>query len=108
MDENVSLFAKVIAAYEAEGFPHDVAGQWTLPENDATDLIELVRHYQPKHILEIGTFVGLSTMLIALVSSEGARITSIDPGFPLEVEMGSMGSAFGKVDTATRTHDIAR
>jgi glycosyltransferase involved in cell wall biosynthesis/predicted O-methyltransferase YrrM len=108
MDESGSLFAKVIAAYAAEGFPHDVIGQWTLPENDVTDLIELVRHYQPKRILEVGTFVGLSTVLIALVAGKDAHITSIDPGFPLGVEMGSMGSVFGKVNAAARTHDIAR
>jgi glycosyltransferase involved in cell wall biosynthesis len=108
MDESGSLFAKVIAAYAAEGFPHDVIGQWTLPENDVADLIELVRMYQPKRILEVGTFVGLSTVLIALVAGKDAHITSIDPGFPLDVEMGSMGSFFGKVDATTRTHDVAR
>src|SRR5262245_5432847 len=108
MNENSSLFANIIAAYAAEGFPHEIIGQWTLPENDATDLIELVRKYQPKRILEVGTFVGLSTMLIALVAGEDARIISIDPGFPLSVEMGSMGSSLGEVDAAMRTHDVAR
>ena len=108
MDENAALFAKVIAAYEAEGFPHEIIGQWTLPENDAVDLIDLVRKYQPKRILEVGTFVGVSTMLIALVAGEDAHIVSIDPAFPLEVEMGSMGSRFGKVDPTMRTHDVAR
>jgi glycosyltransferase involved in cell wall biosynthesis/predicted O-methyltransferase YrrM len=108
MDDSAALFAKVIAAYEAEGFPHEIIGQWTLPENDAADLIELVRKYQPKRILEVGTFVGVSTMLIALVAGEDARVVSIDPGFPLEVEMSSMGSRFGNVDPAMRTHDVAR
>jgi glycosyltransferase involved in cell wall biosynthesis len=107
MDENAALFAKVIAAYAAEGFPHEIIGQWTLPENDAADLIELVRKYQPKRILEVGTFVGVSTMLIALVAGEDARVVSIDPGFPLGVEMGSMGSSLGNVDPAMRTHDVA-
>src|SRR6476620_11841259 len=108
MDDSAALFAKVSAAYEAEGFPHEIIGQWTLPENDAADLIELVRKYQPKRILEVGTFVGVSTMLIALVAGEDARVVSIDPGFPLEVEMSSMGSRFGNVDPAMRTHDVAR
>src|SRR5215510_1645502 len=104
MDENAALFSKVMAAYEAEGFPSDIIGQWTLPENDAADLIDLVRKYQPKRILEVGTFVGVSTMLIALAACEDARIVSIDPGFPLEIEMGSMGSSFGNVDPTVRTN----
>jgi hypothetical protein len=58
MDENAALFAKVIAAYEAEGLPDEKIGQRRLPENDAADLIDLVRKYQAKRIMEVAKFVG--------------------------------------------------
>lgn len=102
------LFAKVIEEYRAEGYPHEVIGQWSLPANDVRDLLEAVHRHQPRNILEVGTFVGLSTMLIVLASRTDAQITSVDPNFPLEVEMGSMGSSLGESDGRKTTHDIAR
>jgi glycosyltransferase involved in cell wall biosynthesis/predicted O-methyltransferase YrrM len=101
-------FDKVVEAFRAEGYPHDVIGQWTLPEYDVRDLLETVRDHQPQKILEVGTFVGLSTMLMALAGRQDAMVTSVDPNFPLEVEMGSMGSKMGESDGKRRTHDIAR
>lgn len=107
MSANSALFETVIEAYEAEGFPHDVIGQWTLPKNDVDDLITAVVAAQPEKILEVGTFVGVSTLLMALASPPHARILTFDPNFPLETEMGSMGSRLGDIDARTRTQDVA-
>lgn len=101
------LFDRVIAAYAAEGFPHEIIGQWTLPANDVEDLVTTVRSLMPSRILEVGTFVGLSTMLIALAGGPRTRVVSIDPNFPLRMEMSSMGSALGHVDADARTQDVA-
>lgn len=101
------ILARILAAYEAEGFPADIIGQWTIPENDSIDLYQFVRHQRPKAILEVGTFVGLSTMLLALAAGRDAHVYTIDPNFPLSDEMGSMGSSFGSIDRTMRTHDVA-
>jgi hypothetical protein len=45
------------------------------------------------------------TMLIALPGGMTTRIVSINPNFPLAMEMASMGSRFGSLDTSARTHD---
>lgn len=108
MQDVAELFAAVVRAYAEEGFPHSVIGQWTLPENDVADLIAAVCDRKPRKVLEIGTFVGLSTMLIALAGGPDIQVVSIDPNFPLADEMGSMGSNLGHVDATQATHDIAR
>ncbi len=107
-EEDRQAFDAVLDAYAREGWPHDIIGQWTLPANDVGDLLRLIRDRQPKKILEVGTFVGLSTMLMAKAAGSGTSIFSIDPNFPLSVEMGSMRSRTGCVDSSMRTHDIAR
>lgn len=108
MSDFNQLFASVVNEYLAEGYPHNVIGQWTLPENDVRDLLETVRQQQPRNVLEVGTFVGLSTMLMALAGRADARVTSVDPNFPLNVEMGSMGSNLGQADAGRKTQEIAR
>jgi glycosyltransferase involved in cell wall biosynthesis/predicted O-methyltransferase YrrM len=107
MEEPAALFDRILAAYKAEGFAPDLIGQWTLPAQDAVDLVSNVRVRQPKAVLEVGTFVGVSTMLIALAGGKATRIVSIDPNFPLAVEMSSMGSTLGSLDAGARTHDVA-
>jgi glycosyltransferase involved in cell wall biosynthesis/predicted O-methyltransferase YrrM len=101
------LFKTVVAAYEAEGYPHEIIGQWTLPLNDVRDLVEAVRLHAPRKVLEVGTFVGMSTMLIALAGRDDAHIFTVDPSFPLKTEMLSMGSRLGVVDAERPTQEIA-
>jgi hypothetical protein len=77
-----ALFDRVLAAYAAEGFPPDIVGQWAIPAQDGIDLITLVRERQPKSVLEVGTFVGISTMLIALAGGRTTRIVVYARSYP--------------------------
>jgi len=106
-EEPAALLRRVMEAYAAEGFPAEIIGQWTIPANDAADLITAVRRRAPRRILEVGTFVGLSTILMALASPAEARIVSVDPNFPVSVEMSSMGSRLGAIDPAMPTQAVA-
>src|SRR4051794_4493296 len=101
-------FAEVLQAYDTCGFDSAAIRQWCIPESDAKTLVEYVVERAPKRILEVGTYVGVSTLLIAVASHPETSIVSIDPNFPLRVEMGSMGSELGELDGTTRTHDVAR
>ena len=107
MEDPRTLYDRVLSAYAAEGFPADIIGQWAIPAPDGIDLVEWVRERRPKSVLEVGTFVGVSTMLIALASGRSTRIVTVDPNFPVAVEMNSMGSHLGPVNKGARTHDIA-
>ncbi|MFN6998953.1 MAG: lyase family protein, partial [Elioraea tepidiphila] len=108
MSDTEALFRQVVAAYAEEGFPHEIIGQWTLPATDVADLVRAIRTEAPRTVLEVGTFVGLSTMLIALAGGGRTRVLSIDPNFPIEVEMRGMDSRLGSIDTTRRTQEIAR
>ena len=100
-------FRRVLAAYEARGFDTGAIRQWCIPELDAEMLVEATRVQRPKRILEIGTYVGVSTLLMALAEPM-ATIVTIDPNLALAAEMGSMDSDLGRLEGALRTHDVAR
>ncbi|MBO6553329.1 MAG: glycosyltransferase [Roseitalea sp.] len=105
--DSSSIFGRVVDAYAQEGYPHSLIGQWTLPENDVADLVANVSTEKPKNILEVGTFVGLSTMILALCTDDDTHIVTVDPNLPLQSEMGSMGSELGDIDASVGTLAIA-
>ncbi|RYG38962.1 MAG: hypothetical protein EON93_00990 [Burkholderiales bacterium] len=102
-----ALHDVVLSAYKALGYPAHVVGSWAISENDIDDFVLLAAAANPKKIIEVGTFVGVSTMLLALACPD-AHIFTVDPDFPLSVEMSSAGSGFAGVDHGATTHDIAR
>jgi hypothetical protein len=85
-------YAKIVEVFSELGYPQDLIGQWTLPQRDAQTLMGIIQECRPQNILEVGTFVGVTTLLMALMSSPDTHIHSIDPNFPLKVEMESMRS----------------
>jgi predicted O-methyltransferase YrrM len=97
----------VLQVYEVCGFDTTAIRQWCIPELDAETLFEATRVNHPKRILEVGTYVGVSTMLMALAEPM-ATIITIDPNLGLAAEMGSMDSDLGRLEGALRAHDIAR
>ncbi|MFP3869144.1 MAG: class I SAM-dependent methyltransferase [Desulfobacteraceae bacterium] len=101
-------YARIIEVFTAMGYPLRLIEQWTLPRNDSQTIVKLIQDQQPLNILEVGTFIGLSTLLMALVSAPDTHIHTIDPNFPLQVEMDSMRSKFYDSDKSVRTHDLAR
>jgi predicted O-methyltransferase YrrM len=81
--------------------------QWCISELDGEMLVEATSAQRPKRILEVGTYVGVSTLLMALAEPT-ATIVTIDPNLPLGLEMGSMGSDLGTLRDTVRTHEVAR
>ena len=95
-------------AYEICGFDTAAIRQWCIPELDAEMLVDATLRQRPKRILEVGTYVGVSTLLLALATDADSTIVTIDPNLPLGTEMGSMQSDLGGLDGTARTHDVAR
>jgi predicted O-methyltransferase YrrM len=100
-------YCKIIETFSELGYPEKFIGQWTLPQHDAETIMKIIQEEQPNNILEVGTFVGLTTLLVALVSSTGTHIHTIDPNFPLRVEMESMKSKLYDSNTAVRSQELA-
>ncbi|MFO0874327.1 MAG: class I SAM-dependent methyltransferase [Phycisphaerales bacterium] len=78
------IFERVLATYEAIGLTRGQAGLWCIPQRDARLLMEAIDPGRHRRILEIGTYVGVSTMLMALHAPQ-AEVHSIDPDLPLEL-----------------------
>ncbi|MEZ6030007.1 MAG: hypothetical protein R3C46_09660 [Hyphomonadaceae bacterium] len=102
-----NIYKAVLAAYEDLGYPAEVVNTWAIGPHDAPDLMAVAQKAKPTKILEVGTYVGVSTMLLALACPR-AHIFTVDPDLPLEIEMGATGSSVANVDSAATTHAIAR
>ena len=50
----------------------------SVPYDDAVELYKVVRFFQPKVIAEVGTFIGVSTMVMDLATAETAKICTCD------------------------------
>lgn len=50
----------------------------SLPLEDAIDLYLITKYFQPKVIAEVGTFIGISTMVMDLATSNTAQIRTCD------------------------------
>ena len=50
----------------------------SLPIEDAIDLYLITKYFQPKVIAEVGTFIGVSTMVMDLATSNTAQIRTCD------------------------------
>lgn len=106
-DELNKYYVKMIKTYTELGYNECLIGQWTLPLQDAQTLAEIIQVLRPRNILEVGTFVGLTTLLMAMFSPPETHIHSIDPNFPLQVEMGSMKCKLDDSDTSIKSQDLA-
>ncbi len=99
-------YAEILNIYQSLGYPQDLISQWTLPLRDAQTLMGIMQDRRPHNILEVGTFVGMTTLLVALSTAPETHIHTVDPNFPLEVEMGSMGSNLYDYDTTIKAQEL--
>ncbi|MGA1223291.1 MAG: class I SAM-dependent methyltransferase [Phycisphaerales bacterium] len=103
---------RVLDAFESLGYPRAVVEQWSIPAADATDLVAALRGPHPtagtapRRILEVGTFVGTSALLMLLALPD-AEVHTVDPNLPLEVEFNAMNCETGRADLARRTQEVA-
>lgn len=108
LDEKIrASYHRVMDAYESLGYPRELLGQWALPERDALTLLAKVAECEPRNVLEIGTYVGVTSLLLALHTALETRIHTVDPNFPLQIEMSAMQSKLYDSNVAVRTQQIA-
>ncbi len=98
---------KIMNAYADQGYPQELIASWALPSRDADTLVQLIGQQQPEKVLEIGTFVGVSTLMMASKLREGAMVHTIDPNFPLSVELAAMNTPTGEADSTVRHQELA-
>ena len=98
-----ALYDKILNAYVELGYSSDLIGQWALPRRDAEKLLREFVLLKPANVLEVGTFVGVSTLLMAANLHTGGVIHTIDPNFPLEIELAAMNTKHGREDLTLPT-----
>jgi predicted O-methyltransferase YrrM len=101
-------YEAVMGAYRDLGYPNELLGQWALPERDALTLLAEVEELQPRNILEVGTYVGVTSLLLALHTSADTRIHTVDPNFPLQIEMSAMQSNLYGSNVAVKTQQLGQ
>jgi predicted O-methyltransferase YrrM len=98
--------AEILAVYEMLGYPSEMVTRWSIPATDVTDLWRLAKNSSAKRVLEVGSFVGTSTFLLAQALPE-AIVHSVDPNLALSVEFTAMGAAGHGADLSRRTLEVA-
>jgi len=98
---------RIAAVHEGIGYPREVVALWALPLPDALDLWDVARASGARRVLEVGSFVGTSALLLAHALPD-AEIHSVDPNLPLDIEFAAMGAAGRSADLSRRTLEIAR
>lgn len=101
-------YRRVLSVYEELGYPRALVQMWAMPERDASLLARACARLAPLRVLEVGTYVGVSTMILALFTPPGARIHTVDPGLPLGVEHTAMECDGLGADLAVTTTALAR
>ena len=91
-EEFDALYARIREAYLSLGCPAEFLGRQAVPPRDAQDLVRAVRAARPRTIVEVGTFVGVSTMVLAASAGPGAVVHTVDPDPALDDQWASMRS----------------
>ncbi|MFA5799553.1 MAG: class I SAM-dependent methyltransferase [Candidatus Peribacteraceae bacterium] len=103
----MSTWQMVLSYFSGKGLPENFIRHVCITEEDAELILERIRCRHPRNILEVGTFIGLSTGIIASAASEDARLICVDPNLPVSLHR-FIGSGSRHCDDGTRTLDHVR
>jgi predicted O-methyltransferase YrrM len=102
-----SDFEELLNVYGNLGYHRDLVTHWAIPKPDACKLLELIEIHEPKTILEVGTFVGFSTLLMAKYGPSVFHVHTVDPNFRLQVELGAMNTNAHDSNIEVRHQELA-
>jgi predicted O-methyltransferase YrrM len=68
-----------------QGFPEALLDFVCFHPDEAHQIINIIEKKQPDSILEIGTFIGLSTGVLALASAPTSTLVCVDPNLPVDI-----------------------
>lgn len=67
------------------GFAEAVLRRTCITPEESLKIADVIKRRQPRRILEIGTFVGLSTGVIALARPTSGSLVCVDPNLPADI-----------------------
>ena len=76
---------RVIEYYIQQGFPEKLLWFICINPYEAYQICNIIERTHPRTLLEIGSFIGLSTGVLALASPSESRLICVDPNLPVNV-----------------------
>jgi predicted O-methyltransferase YrrM len=76
---------QVYAYFNEQGFPGELLDFVCIRREEALQIEAIIQKKKPRAILEIGTFIGLSTGVLALTSPPQCTVIGVDPNFPVHL-----------------------
>lgn len=89
---------QMISAMVSNGMPRETVERICITEEDFAVIKDIIAEVQPRRICEVGSYVGVSTCLLALYSD--AYIVAVDPNFSVYADVAKDGYV---IDKKTRT-----
>jgi predicted O-methyltransferase YrrM len=87
----MNYWQRVDEYLETHGFPEVLLDYYCVNPEDGEIIVEAVEKHRPQRILEVGTFIGMSTAVLALASSTDCRLVCVDPNLPIRVQTEQFG-----------------
>lgn len=100
------IVERLFATYASLGLSREAAGLWCIPWPDARVLIENLDPARHRKILDVGTYVGVATMLMAMHAPD-CHVHSVDPNEPLALGTPGRGVEQERAG-GMRTQELAR
>ncbi len=79
------LWDQMYAYFIGQGFPRELLDFVCIRREEALQIATIIQKKQPQAILEIGSFIGLSTGVLALSSLPQCTIIGVDPNYPVRL-----------------------
>jgi predicted O-methyltransferase YrrM len=79
--------------FRDQGVPREVLGHFCISPAESAQISTIIEQIRPHTILEVGTFIGVSTGIIALASAKipDSMLVCVDPNWPVEVQFAHLG-----------------
>jgi hypothetical protein len=81
----VNYWQQVHDYFLSQGVPEVVLRYVCISPGEAAQIASLIEERQPRIILEVGTYIGISTGVIALAKRAESRLVCVDPNLPVDI-----------------------
>ena len=88
--QRISRWEAVFAYFRKQGIPSEVLYNNCISRAEAEQIGSIIEKTNPRTLLEVGTFIGLSTGVIALSRTPGSTLVCVDPNLPVDDYINAM------------------
>jgi predicted O-methyltransferase YrrM len=81
--QHITRWETVTAYFKEQGIPSAILSNYCISRSEAEQIGYIIKKTRPRTILEVGTFIGLSTGVIALSRVPESTLICIDPNLPV-------------------------